>query len=108
MRSKVYEYIDIANQIAPYNFVTIQLIILYLRIMKRMCLYLHKKQMCAYKRAAPNNDVRLYWTHMAVGMSSRYSKPHPNIRLCAYKQCALNSKCLWQQNDMRLYANMHL
>ena len=31
----------------------------YSRVIKRMRLYLHRKRICAYKRAAPNKEQRL-------------------------------------------------
>ena len=32
----------------------------YSRVIRRMRLYPHRKRMCAYKRAAPRNEHRLY------------------------------------------------
>ena len=38
----------------------------YSRVIRRMRLYLHRKRICAYKRAAPNKEQRLYVRRVRV------------------------------------------
>ena len=60
---------------------SIIIIIPYSRVIRRMRLYLHRKRICAYKRAVPNKEQRL---------NSSTCDVHARVKLTPYADHALH------------------